>query len=681
MTSAYGNLNGPGPQQVWINVTRTGQNVADNKSSYSAEVRYYSKGYTSWTDYTQNWNASFGGINFSGTFTIPYADRTKSYISLWTGTFTKTHNADGTLAAFACSATLTTNHETIGSGTVNITEPAPPTIPRASTPSFVGGSALTSGVAATINTNRASTSFTHEIKWAFGGLTNQTTGFSASTGIGTSVTFTPPHSMLAQIPNAAVGSGTITLTTKNGSTTIGTKTVAFTLTAASSLIPTISSITLAEQNATVTAQVGAYVQSLSVLKGTVNAEGVQGSTISDRKWSASGTTVASASNITIQSSGTVAIGAEATDSRGRKATYAQNITVLPYVAPKFNNVLVRRANSGGTVIDDGTYLRVDLNCLAQSLNTGTEKNSLSIKVFTRLYGTSTWTARNVINHSATSYNTNFLISGGAIFPVNQSFDVRVEINDKFNTSAAQTIVATATIFMHWSSTGVGIGKYHEVGKLDVDGDIYHKRDDTPSIIEPSGIIQIWPVVAPPAGWLICNGQAVSRTTYASLFAVLGTMYGAGNGTTTFNLPNLKGRVPVGYDTAQTEFDAMGETGGAKTHTLTVGEMPSHTHTQNSHNHTQNSHVHPAYDNYNFAMLEIGVNGVINTTARNMPSAGGETHYFMYASGGAGGFTEQRNTNPTTATNQATTATNQNTGGGGAHNNLQPYIALNYIIKI
>lgn len=472
MVSAFGNLNGSGNQQVWVNITRTGQNIAGNYSSYSAEVRYYGNGWGSWSGSTWSWSANFGGTTFSGTFNIPYAERNNTYKSLWSGSFNKTHNTEGILAAFAVSASITTDHSSVGSGTASTTEPAPPQIPRVSTPSFVGGANLITGTAVTINTNRASTSFTHDIQWSFGSLNNQTEGFSASTGVGESLTWTPPHSMLTQIPNAAVGSGTITLTTKSGSTVIGTKTVAFTVTAAGSIVPTISSVTLAEQNAIVSAQVGAYVQSLSLLRGTVNAVGVQGSTITDRKWSVSGTTVASGSDITVQGSGTVAVGAEATDSRGRKGTYATNITVLPYIVPKFNSVLVRRANSGGTVLDEGTYLRVDLNCLVQSLVVGTEKNALTIKVFTRLYGTSTWTARNVINHSSVSYNNNFLITGGAAFPVNQSFDVRIEINDKFNVSSAQTIVATAAIFMHWSATGVGIGKYHTQGALDVSGAIY-----------------------------------------------------------------------------------------------------------------------------------------------------------------------------------------------------------------
>jgi len=86
---------------------------------------------------------------------------------------------------------------------------------------------------------------------------------------------------------------------------------------------------------------------------------------------------------------------------------------------------------------------------------------------------------------------------------------------------------------------------------------------------PVGSIILYPGASAPTGYLICDGAAISRTTYSDLYAVIGTVYGIGNGSTTFNLPNLKGRVPVGLNSAETEFDALGETGGAKTHTLSA----------------------------------------------------------------------------------------------------------------
>ena len=152
---------------------------------------------------------------------------------------------------------------------------------------------------------------------------------------------------------------------------------------------------------------------------------------------------------------------------------------------------------------------------------------------------------------------------------------------------------------------------------------------------PAGVITQYGGSSAPTGWLLCQGQAISRTNslYTRLFTAISTTYGAGDGTTTFNVPNLQGRIPVGRDSTQTEFDALAETGGSKTRTLTTANLPSHQHgvgtivpdtiadhqhgvgtilpntiadhlhafgtlaTANtdlgSHNHTQNAHTHTA----------------------------------------------------------------------------------------
>lgn len=188
---------------------------------------------------------------------------------------------------------------------------------------------------------------------------------------------------------------------------------------------------------------------------------------------------------------------------------------------------------------------------------------------------------------------------------------------------------------------------------------------------PAGTINQTARATAPSGYLLCDGSAVSRTTYSALFDAIGTAYGSGDGSTTFNIPNLKGRVPVGYDPSQTEFDALGETGGAKTHTLSINEMPSHTHVQDSHNHTQNSHNH-----IQDAHVHSG------TPIQGQITVNGGSSYGVWGQYGLQNSGSTTATNqPATATNNPTTATNQNTGGGQAHNNLQPYVVLNYMIKI
>jgi microcystin-dependent protein len=184
------------------------------------------------------------------------------------------------------------------------------------------------------------------------------------------------------------------------------------------------------------------------------------------------------------------------------------------------------------------------------------------------------------------------------------------------------------------------------------------------VAAPVGSITAYAGASAPSGWLLADGTAVSRATYAALFAVCGTTYGAGNGSTTFNLPNLKGRVVVGLDASQAEFDARGETGGAKTVTLTEAQMPSHTHVQNAHSHTVTDpgHTH-------------GQNVSANT--------GGTASRTDYVNDNAGQVFPQGIVTDTATTGlsvNSATATNQSAGGGGAHNNLQPYLTLNYIIR-
>jgi microcystin-dependent protein len=210
---------------------------------------------------------------------------------------------------------------------------------------------------------------------------------------------------------------------------------------------------------------------------------------------------------------------------------------------------------------------------------------------------------------------------------------------------------------------------------------------------PAGSIMAWGALTAPTNWLLCDGSVVLRASWPSLYNAIGTQYNTGGETgLQFRLPNLQGRVAVGRDSTQTEFDTLGEVGGAKTHTLTTAEMPSHTHIQDAHNHTQNSHNH-TQDSHNHSQ-----NSHVHDIRGGYVSPTNNSGFISTptASGGAYGFTYSttEDTQPTTATNNATTATNQattatniattatnqNTGGGEAHNNLQPYIVLNYIIK-
>jgi microcystin-dependent protein len=184
------------------------------------------------------------------------------------------------------------------------------------------------------------------------------------------------------------------------------------------------------------------------------------------------------------------------------------------------------------------------------------------------------------------------------------------------------------------------------------------------LYSPTGQMSGFGGTTAPDGWLLCQGQAVDRTTYADLFTVIGTTYGAGNGVDTFNVPDMRGRVLVGKAASGT-FQNLNASGGTETETLTISQMPSHAHGVGD-----PGHAHGVYDPGHYHRMS-GSNSDIVTNGRaiewsdavdfnaGVTTAVG-TGIGIYASG--------------------TGISVQNNGGGQAHNNLQPYRVANYIIK-
>jgi len=203
------------------------------------------------------------------------------------------------------------------------------------------------------------------------------------------------------------------------------------------------------------------------------------------------------------------------------------------------------------------------------------------------------------------------------------------------------------------------------------------------MIIPVGAMLPYAGVWEPTDYLFCHGQEISRAAYPVLFDTIGIRFGAGDGTTTFNIPDRRGRVAIGWSDTDIDFNDVGNTGGEKSHTLTIAELASHTHVQNAHTHVQNAHTHVqnahthvqnAHDHVVPGALTAGD----GTTKRQLSLAGGNNVNSEVATA------TNQNATPTnqnaTPTNQNATATNQNTGNGDAHNNLPPYLVHEFIIK-
>lgn len=186
----------------------------------------------------------------------------------------------------------------------------------------------------------------------------------------------------------------------------------------------------------------------------------------------------------------------------------------------------------------------------------------------------------------------------------------------------------------------------------------------------------------PNGYLLCDGSAVSRTTYTELFSVIGTEFGSGDGSTTFNIPNLTGRLAIG----QSNEHLLASSGGEETHALTTGEIASHLHSVPAHGHSNDiafktpelSHSITAQPSFTYTMA--------NSTATTGVRQSGTSYT------GRSNASMSRATNVAIADHPATDCTmsggvtdcpamtSGDAGSGDAHNNMMPYIALVYLIQ-
>ena len=172
-----------------------------------------------------------------------------------------------------------------------------------------------------------------------------------------------------------------------------------------------------------------------------------------------------------------------------------------------------------------------------------------------------------------------------------------------------------------------------------------------TVIQPAGIIQMYGGLTAPTYWLLCNGSAVSRLTYIKLFTAIGTIYGAGDGSTTFNLPNLQNRMPIGKGTGS--FATLNNTGGAETISLATTNLPAHQH---------------YIGNNSYAVAGVG---------DDVPLA--NVNQFMFLGADTNSNTDRYRMVGGAGSSNAGLSSNPIGGNGTAFNKMSPYIVVNFII--
>lgn len=439
------------------------QSVANNTSKitavlYLVQASSYSLDIGGRTDNT----ATIAGTSY--TWSSPAISngggRTTKLATVTSGNIS--HNADGTKsvtisATFNIRATISgTYYGTIkASATITLN-----TIPRASVPT-VSSSSVNMGSAVTITTNRASSSFTHDLAYSFAGGSY----VSIATGVGTSYSWTTPD-LASKIPNATSGTVTIRCITKNGSTNIGTKTVTMTLKVPTSVVPTISSVATVEATSGLAAQFGAFIKSKSKIKATITAAGAKGSTIKSYSTTFNGKTYTGSSWTSglVTASGSLNLVTTVTDSRGRTAKKTTTITVLNYSAPAITALQVYRVNEQGGADPDGIYIAVRYKYTVRSLNS---KNTASMVVEYKRSTATEWSS--LLTGSALSADTTALPESPT-FSTDYQHDVRLTVTDWFGEKDKYTVqLQSGAVILDIRADGKGIsfGKTSERAGVEI----------------------------------------------------------------------------------------------------------------------------------------------------------------------------------------------------------------------
>lgn len=401
-------------------------------------------------------------VSIAGVTVYSRADRFAMHVGevLGSGSFTLTHNSDGT-QSFSAWAEAAIYTYAISSTRYDYYIDLPQ-IPRASSIS-VSGSTMDSTI--TIQISKAVSSFTHTLVWSFG----NENGTIVSQTSNSSVTWTPLSKQLAsQIPNSESGTGTLTCITYNGNTEVGKKSINFTLKVPSDVRPSISAFTSSIAS-TKPSGCGLYVKNNSTVQWAVSASGIYGSTI--RKCVISGpnlsytSTISSrsymATSATLTTCGTKIYTVTITDSRGRTATKTQSIYVSDYNPPTITSITSFRSNADGSMNGSGQYVTHQLNASFYTLG---DNNNIKIKAYSKKRSDATYSESNSVivkddKSDRTSYTYTYK---DASFAVDTAYDFKIVISDSVGQYAMfYTNVGTKNVPLNISgdNSSIAIGGF------------------------------------------------------------------------------------------------------------------------------------------------------------------------------------------------------------------------------
>lgn len=399
-------------------------------------------------------------------------------VTIASGTATIPHDSDGSKtlsASFSCAYKWVASSAWSASGTMALTQ-----IARASQPSCVTYPGTTQdigymGSTIYIHTNRASASFTHTVRYAWGSKSG-----TIATGVENNCQWTIPLDLATEIPNQYSGWGTIYCDTYYGGTFVGTKSVVFKASVPSSTAPTVT-ITL-ERPRTTTPAVTGYVQGVDQLKVTISATGKYGATITSYSSTVDGTTYSGSTYTTgiLAKSGAIRVTATVTDSRGWKTTVSKDITVQAYTAPAVTGVSAYRCKSATDVSLNaaGAYICIKPSGSVTPLGS---TNGRKCTIYWKKATETGWQSK-VLDMSA------YTLSGYAIIPADTaaSYNICVRLQDSFKLidyygsdvmSAAAFIDILLASDSDTTKKGMAIGKVAEVeGALDVGWNLIARKN-------------------------------------------------------------------------------------------------------------------------------------------------------------------------------------------------------------